>query len=108
MVGADFEGLITSHDQTNLLCFSVLKQTSIARAPFFPFVSSGVKSEKLCAPRVCEISYQQTCSINDEGITEICLHFEEDIFVLFMSLCFYLLCEPDNRLKMNIGLFFLL
>ena len=66
MVGADFEGLITSHDQTNLLCHSVLKQTNIARAPFFPFVANGVKSEKLCAPKVRKASYQRQCSINEE------------------------------------------
>ena len=58
MVGTDFEGLITSHDQTDLLCLSVLKQTDIARAPFFPFVTSSVKSEKLCAPKVCKGPYQ--------------------------------------------------
>lgn len=66
MVGADFEGLITSHDQTDLLCHSVLKQTSIARAPFLPFVANGVKSEKLCAPKVRKVSYRQQWSINEE------------------------------------------
>lgn len=36
------------------------------------------------------------------------LHFEKDVFVLFKSLSFYLLCEPDDWLKMSIGLLFLL
>lgn len=106
MVGADFEGLITSHDQTDLVRRSVLKQTDIARAPFFPLISSGIKSEKLCAPEDCKVSYQQRCCIDDKGIAR--LHFEKGIFVLFTSLYFYLLCEPDDGLKMKIGLFFLL
>lgn len=36
------------------------------------------------------------------------LHFEEDVLVFFKGLRFYLLCEPDYWLEMNIGLFFLL
>ena len=67
MVGANFEGLITSHDQADLLCYSVLKQADIARAPFFPLITSGIKSEKLCAPEVRRVSYQQRCCINDKG-----------------------------------------
>lgn len=42
------------------------------------------------------------------GMPGACLHFEKDIFVLFMSLYFYLLCEFDDWLEMSIGLFFLL
>lgn len=42
------------------------------------------------------------------GITQTRLHFEEDVFVFLMSLCFYLLCESDDRLEMNISIFFLL
>lgn len=63
MIGTDFESLITSHDQTDLFRLSVLKQTGIARAPFFPLVTSGVKSEKLCTPKGRKA---QQCSINDE------------------------------------------
>lgn len=108
MVGANFEGFITSHDQTDLLCLSVLKKTGITCAPFFPLTCAGVKSEKLCAPRVRKVSYQRQCPINDGRVTETRLHLEDDVFVLFMSLCFYLLCEPDDWLKINIDLFFLL
>jgi hypothetical protein len=34
-------------------------------------------------------------------------HFEQDLLVLFVSLCFYLLSELDNGFKVSIGFLFL-
>jgi hypothetical protein len=50
MVGTDFESLVASHDQADLLCLPVLKQTNIACSSFLPLVSTGIKPKELCAP----------------------------------------------------------
>lgn len=52
MVRANFEGLVASHDQPDLLRLFVLKETNIAGPSFFPFAGDGVESEQFGAPGV--------------------------------------------------------
>ena len=49
VVGADFEGLIAPHHETNLLGFLVLKQTNISGSPFLPLIALGREPEQLGA-----------------------------------------------------------
>ena len=50
MVGADFEGLIAPHHETNLLGFFVLEETNVSGSSFLPLVTVSREPEQLGAP----------------------------------------------------------
>lgn len=50
MVGTNFEGLVASHYQTNLLCLPVLKKFHIASAALFPLVYVIIEAKELRSP----------------------------------------------------------
>ena len=52
VVGADFEGLIAPHHETNLLGFLVLKQTNVSGTSLLPFIALGREPEQLGASGV--------------------------------------------------------
>ena len=80
MVGADLEGLVSSHDQTGLAVLLVLEQTNVAGASLLPFAAVTIELEKLSA------------------------HLEGDLFSLLVRLGVDLLGELDNGLEVDISL----
>ena len=50
VVRADLMGLVSSHNQPNLLRFLVLQQLDITSTTFLPLAGVAIKLEKLCSP----------------------------------------------------------
>lgn len=78
MVGANFKGLITAHDQAGLLVFLVLEQTHVTGTTLLPFLGLAVKSEQLGA------------------------HLEGLVLKLLVGLNLNLLGQPNNGLEVDI------
>jgi len=100
VVRTDFESLITPHHKTNLLGFLVLEQTNIACSSFLPLRRCGLETEELSTPR-------PDLRVIAEKRKKENAHFEQDLLILLVGLCFYLLSELDNGFKMGFGFLFL-
>jgi hypothetical protein len=62
VIGADLEGLITSHNQTDFLGFAMSQDADVARTSLLPFAIFRVESEQLGAPSGFN-PYRQKCAI---------------------------------------------
>lgn len=78
MVGADLEGLVTSHHQTGLAIFLVLQQPDVASSTLLPFTGLTDELEQLGA------------------------HLEELLLGLLVGLGLNPLGKLDNGLEMDI------
>lgn len=78
MVGADLEGLVTSHDQSGLTVLLVLEQTDITSSALLPLTGLLGELEQLCA------------------------HLEELLLRLLIGLGLDLLGELDNGLEVDV------
>lgn len=81
MVCADFEGLVTSHDQSCLAILLVLEQTNVPSASFLPFSRLTIKLEELGS------------------------HLEDLLFQFLVGLDIDLLRQADHRLEFHIDFF---
>lgn len=50
VVRADFQSLVASHHQPDLLGVLVCEETNVTSSPLFPFSGISVESEELSAP----------------------------------------------------------
>lgn len=50
VIRADLEGLIASHDKTDLLCFFMAKEANVTSPALLPFSGFRVESEEFSAP----------------------------------------------------------
>ena len=82
MVGTDFEGLISAHDQPCLAVLLVLEQSDVASTSLLPFTAVAVKLEQLGT------------------------HLKGLLLGFFMSLGIDFLGQTDDRLEVSIGFFF--
>lgn len=82
MVSTDLQGLVTTHDETDLLRLLVLQQTNITCTTLLPFLRFLVKAEEL-GPDL-----------------------ELDILVLFVGLDFNLVFKLDHRVELWVMLSF--
>ena len=78
MVGADLQCLISSHDQSRLTVLLVLQESNITSPALLPLIGLLVELEELCA------------------------HLEGLFFEFFVGFDLNLLCEADNRFKVDI------
>lgn len=84
VVGADFESLITPHDNSDQLCLLVLQQPQIPGTSLLPLVGIGDESEQLGS------------------------HLEDDILVLLVGADVDLFSQLDDGLIVRVVVFFLL
>lgn len=82
MVGADFERLVTAHDQPSLAVLAVLEQPHVASAPLLPLAALTIELEQLRS------------------------HLERALLQLFICLGVNLLGQVYYRFEVNVGLFF--
>ena len=83
MVGADLEGFIATHDETDLVGLLVFEETDVTGTALLPFLGVFVESEELGA------------------------HLEGGFFVFFVRLDFDLVFELNDGLEMRVVLGFL-
>jgi hypothetical protein len=109
MVSAHFERLFASHNKTNLLRLLVLQQSRITRPALFPFVPFRAEPEELCTPRQGKKEKGCQRGVRKMNVTRIGregnIQLEDYSLVLFISLCYNLLCELDDGFKVRVMLF---